>query len=154
MPAALVEHIKARLPNVDPQIVDEHLRRLDARYFARFSEEEIAAHIVGLADLGIGQAVKVLGSQREPGTLVCTVLAFDHMGAFSLIAGVVSAMGFNILSGDIFTWAAPDAQTPREMTLRRKRIIDHLAISAEAATGDDAWLERLSATLAGNLRGA
>ena len=99
MPAALVERIKARLATVDPRVVDEHLRRLDERYFTRFSEDEIASQIAGLASLGTGVPVKVLGSRREPGALVCTVLAFDHLGAFSLIAGVLSAMGFNILSG-------------------------------------------------------
>lgn len=149
MPPALVEHIMARLPSVDPRIIDEHVRRLDKRYFARFSEEEIATHVEGLAGLGTAEAVKVLGSQRTSGALICTVLAFDHLGAFSLIAGVVSAMGFNILSGDIFTWAAPDARTPREMRLRRKRIIDQLALTPGPAPADDAWLQKLSATLAG-----
>ncbi len=149
MPPAPIEHIRARLPGVDARIIDEHVRRLDQRYFTRFSEEEIASHIAGLSDLGTGRAVKVLGSHREPHTIVCTVLAFDHLGAFSLIAGVVSAMGFNILSGDIFTWAPPDGQTPREIGLRRKRIIDQLAMTTDPAPVDDAWLDKLSATLEG-----
>ena len=85
----------------------------------------------------------------EPGALVCTVLAFDHLGAFSLIAGVLSAMGFNILSGDIFTWAPPDERTPRDGALRRKRIIDQLTVTGAGAAEDETWLERLSATLAG-----
>ena len=149
MPAALVERIKARLATVDPRVVDEHLRRLDERYFTRFSEDEIASQIAGLASLGTGVPVKVLGSRREPGALVCTVLAFDHLGAFSLIAGVLSAMGFNILSGDIFTWAPPDERTPRDGALRRKRIIDQLTVTGAGAAEDETWLERLSATLAG-----
>ena len=35
----------------------------------------------------------------------CTVIAFDYPGEFSIITGILGATGFNILSGDVFTWA-------------------------------------------------
>jgi hypothetical protein len=40
------------LLNMDPRLVREHSTRLDARHFQRFSEEEIATHVGGLARLG------------------------------------------------------------------------------------------------------
>ncbi len=146
MAAALIEHILSRLPEVDQRIVEEHLRRLDERYFARFSEEEIVSHLAALAALSGTQPVRILVSEGEAGRLVCTILAFDHQGAFSLIAGVLSAMGFDINSGDIFTWGPPDTRSPRDLSLRRRRIIDEFAGTVSPA-GDEAWLERLSATL-------
>ena len=109
MPPSLVERIKDRLPGLNPRLVDEHMRRLDERYFERFCEDEIAAHLEGLAVLGSGHPVQVIAGTAARGTPAYTVLAFDHQGAFSLISGVLSALGFDIRSGDIFTWAPPDS---------------------------------------------
>ncbi len=127
MAASLAERIKTRLPGLNPLLVEEHLRRLDERYFERFSEEEIAAHLEGIALLGSGRPVRVIAARNAQVTPACTVLAFDHQGAFSLIAGVLSAMGFDIRSGDIFTWGPPDSSTPKDLFLRRKRIIDEFS---------------------------
>jgi glutamate-ammonia-ligase adenylyltransferase len=123
------------------------LRRLDERYFEHFSEEEIAAHIEGLAGLSNQKASQVFTSKKDSGDVVCTVLAFDHQGAFSLIAGVLSAFGFNVISGDIFTWGPPDPGTPRALSLRRRRIIDEFVGTTAPDAWDDSWEERFSRTL-------
>ena len=147
MPPSLVERIKDRLPGLNPRLVDEHMRRLDERYFERFCEDEIAAHLEGLAVLGSGHPVQVIAGTAARGTPAYTVLAFDHQGAFSLISGVLSALGFDIRSGDIFTWAPPDSRTPRDLFLRRRRIIDEFAGTEAAGADDEGWREKLFATL-------
>jgi glutamate-ammonia-ligase adenylyltransferase len=148
MSPSLSERIKDRLPGLNPRLVDEHVRRLDERYFQRFSEDEIAAHLEGLAVLGGGHPVQVIAAAATGGLPVYTVLAFDHQGAFSLISGVLSALGFDIRSGDIFTWGSPDSRTPRDLFLRRRRIIDEFAgVTAPGAGRDEAWREKLCETL-------
>ena len=111
------------LPDVDRPFVEEHLRRLDAGYFKRFDAAHVARHVRLLASLTPEKPV-ALDVEEGPEGTICTVLAFDYPGAFSFIAGVLSSMGFDIGSGDIFTWSAARDDTPRTLGLRRRRIID------------------------------
>jgi len=139
--------LQERLPGVSRQLIAEHVRRCDARYFERFSEAEIAGHLRGLSCLGPAQGAAVQVARYEGGSLGCTVLAFDHRGAFSLISGVLSALGFDIGSGDIFTWGAPDGQSPADLALRRRRLIDQFIGTVDAGEWDEAWTERLTGRL-------
>ena len=107
MAAITAETIASSLPGTDPRLVAEHLARMDARYFERFALPEVARHCEGLAALGPERTATVQVRVMNGGDLACTVLAFDHPGAFSLIVGVLSSLGFDISSGDIFTWSTP-----------------------------------------------
>jgi glutamate-ammonia-ligase adenylyltransferase len=140
-------------PGVDPDLIQQHLARLDGRYFARFSPEEIAGHLAALSTLTADHPASVTVLVQDSGEVACTVLAFDHPGAFSLIAGVLSSMGYDIRSGDIFTWAAPRPDTPRSLALRRKRIIDHFTGSVDVERYNDDWQATLERTLAGVFAG-
>ena len=144
---ALASRIAQRLPEVSHRLIDEHLRRLDERYFDRFGEEEIAAHVSGLAALGPARGVCVQVAALAQGMLGCTVLAFDHRGAFSLISGVLSAMGFDITSGDIFTWGAPEPSSPSVLLLRRRRIIDQFTGTVSEDAWDETWADRVALRL-------
>ena len=86
-------------------------RPLDARYFERFGTVEIARHVGAVSALGRGVPAAVLVDPGQRGVRV-TVVAYDHPGAFSAIAGVLSSMGFDIVGGDIFTWTRPSAGVP------------------------------------------
>jgi [glutamine synthetase] adenylyltransferase / [glutamine synthetase]-adenylyl-L-tyrosine phosphorylase len=156
-----VEHLRASLAGLDPALAEEHLSRLDSRYLERFSPLETASHVRDLAALTAADPVQVRISRTDvaagepPVALDCTVLAFDHPGAFSLVTGVLSSAGFHILSGDIFTYA--DARPPGAGgktadapagALRRKRIIDTFTGTVDPEDWDEeAWAERLSGRL-------
>ncbi|HTP57789.1 MAG TPA: hypothetical protein VMM82_02660, partial [Spirochaetia bacterium] len=147
MADSLSQRITSRLPGLNPLLVEEHLRRLDERYLQRFTEEEIVSHLEGIAVLVSERPVKVISASDAQGAPTCTIVAFDHQGAFSLISGVLSAMGFDIRSGDIFTWGQPDFQTPRDLFLRRRRIIDEFSGTIAQNALDSAWRETLSRRL-------
>jgi [glutamine synthetase] adenylyltransferase / [glutamine synthetase]-adenylyl-L-tyrosine phosphorylase len=161
------------LQDVDPSLTREHLSRLDDRYFLRFSAEQVAEHIRALAALSTERQAAVL-TRRLPASRVsappdnpeaagaaveCTVLAFDHPGAFSLIAGILSSMGLDIHSGEIFTYAAPPplasarqgrggARAAEESAaLRRRRIIDQFTGFVSAADLGEEWERMLDARL-------
>ncbi len=133
---------------MDPRLIAEHVSRLDSRYFERFDRGAIARHLEGLASITPARAA-VLQVERLPeGELACTVLAFDYPGAFSLITGVLSSLGFDIRSGDIFTWSPARPDAPRSLELRRRRIIDRFTgIVAEGDWSED-WEPSLAARLA------
>ncbi|MGA2477780.1 MAG: glutamate-ammonia-ligase adenylyltransferase, partial [Spirochaetia bacterium] len=97
--------------------------------------------------LDAGRSAAVVVKASAEGRVACTVLAFDHAGAFSLIVGVLASLGLNISSGDIFTWSAPLPGTPRTREMRRKRIIDHFTGTVSPAQWNDGWEPALSARL-------
>jgi glutamate-ammonia-ligase adenylyltransferase len=156
--AVSADHLRAQLPGVDPRLVDEHLGRLDARYFERFGPVEIASHVAGLAALSERDPARLLIRQTtlegfpQGSAFECTVLDFDHPGVFSLITGVLSSMGLDILSGDIFTYGpsrlqgnrrGSAASTEKLAELRRKRIIDRFSGVLGDADRDEGWEARL-----------
>ncbi len=132
---------------VDPRLVEQHLARLDSRYFDRFSREEIARHVEGIARLGPQQPAVAQVASSDTGPVSCTVLAFDHPGAFSLIAGTLSSLGFDIQSGDIFTWAAAPSGSSLPGDLRRRRLIDHFTGVVPSADRSETWEATLQARL-------
>jgi UTP:GlnB (protein PII) uridylyltransferase len=139
-------------PAPNDRVAREHRERLDARYAARFTPEEIERHVAGLSALGPGTAAVVqarmlaqAAAGRAAVPLEVTVLAFDHPGAFSAIVGVLSSMGFDIRAGDVFTWAPPTTGTPNDLALRRRRIVDCLTGAVPREAWDEGWTDRLDA---------
>jgi [glutamine synthetase] adenylyltransferase / [glutamine synthetase]-adenylyl-L-tyrosine phosphorylase len=125
-------------PDVDPRLAAEHLARLDARYFERFTAEEVARHAAAISSLSTDRPAAVLVDPVGRSVKV-TVAAFDHAGAFAALAGILSSLGFNIEGGDIFTWSRPAAESPRELHLRRRRIIDTFTGTVHPSKWDEAW---------------
>jgi glutamate-ammonia-ligase adenylyltransferase len=143
MPTISPDQLVSLAPGVDRRFAAEHAARLDERYFQRFEPAEIARHLGALTSVGPGTPAAVLVEPDPPRTRV-TVLAFDHPGAFSAIAGVLASMGFNISGGEIFTWTRPGPDTPREMELRKRRIIDSFTGTVASSHADESWPSRLS----------
>jgi glutamate-ammonia-ligase adenylyltransferase len=140
----------------DQRLLTEHLARLRDRYFKIFSKEDQRRHVASLARLTPQHPVDVLLDRRKDGTVDCTVLAFDYPSEFSIITGILSGMGFDIVSGDAFTYEGVPEKTrklPRKFTklwdeaplLKRRRIIDHFSGRVESPVSFEAW--------AGEMRG-
>jgi len=134
---------------VDERLVREHLDRLDASYFQRFSTEDIVRHLRGLARIEPGHPVEVLAETGPDSRVNCTVLAFDYPGEFSLITGIMAGLGFNIISGGIHTYARvqsePVKRFRRSWTDRqpdpwhRRRIVDHFSGSVQTELSLEEW---------------
>jgi glutamate-ammonia-ligase adenylyltransferase len=131
----------------DRTLAEEHTARLDARYFERFTQEEIERHVEAIASLAPERPAALIIEQvpdpADAHALACTVLAFDHPGAFSAIAGILSSSGFDIKAGDIFTWSPPSRSSPRDPGLRRRRIIDQFSGTVAPSLWDASWGDQL-----------
>jgi glutamate-ammonia-ligase adenylyltransferase len=137
-------------PSAYEAVQAEHLARLGERYFKIFSEKDLERHLHALARLSPERPVEVLLHPRRDGTLDCTVLAFDYPGEFSVITGVLAGMGFDILSGDVFTYEGVPRHKPGRPRIlekvrekaeihKRRRIIDHFSGVFESPLPFDAW---------------
>jgi glutamate-ammonia-ligase adenylyltransferase len=149
-----IDQVKAACPGIDEGLVREHIARLTERYFRSFPAEAVYRHLDALARLSPTNPVEVLFDQGDSEALACTVLGFDYPALFSLIAGVLAAMGFNILSGDVFTYERTSQSTTKEpgrrrqglpsrAFLERRRIVDHFAGVVDTALSFKAWAAEL-----------
>ena len=146
------------LPPEAERLLAEHLSRLDDRYFRIFGEVDLHRHFRTLASLSPDHPAEVLLGQRKDGTVDCTVLAFDYPSEFSMITGILAGMGFNILSGDVFTYEGvpgkileSHGRTLRkreEILLKRRRIIDHFTGMVESPFPPEAWAAELKQKMA------
>jgi [glutamine synthetase] adenylyltransferase / [glutamine synthetase]-adenylyl-L-tyrosine phosphorylase len=153
------EELREACPGVDARLIGEHLERLDRSYFDRFTPVEIRAHVEGLSRLSPEHPVEAIVRREKDGGLACTVLAFDYPFEFSVITGVLSSMGLNILAGDIFTYEKPRAGAPAHGRapriergqpidpLRRRRIVDHFSGQLAADLTFEAWVCELASRL-------
>jgi len=151
-----LETLRAACPDADPRLLAEHLERLGDRYFGLFSEARICEHLRRLAGLTPDRPVSVMVEGLPGGAVACTLLGFDYPGAFSLMVGVMASMGFQIRSGEVFTYArvpeagvpgAPGARRrpgpPRRDPLERRRIVNHLVGTGAPPEALDAWSAEL-----------
>ncbi|MBU1734832.1 MAG: glutamate-ammonia-ligase adenylyltransferase, partial [Verrucomicrobia bacterium] len=132
----ILADLRAQCPDIPEPALNEYLARLDENYFAVFSLPQMHAHLRALERLRPEHPVEIIFEPGPEGQTACTVLAFDYPAEFSLITGVLSAMGFDILSGDVFTYAhaKAEAAAPRrrsesndEVLLKRRKIIDRFS---------------------------
>jgi len=157
-------------PETEPKFINEHSVRLEDRYFQYFPEEAVAEHLRVLWGLSPEQPVQSLVQPREKSRLEVTVLAFDYPGEFSLITGILAASGFNILSGEVYTYSRYQPMPEEETTagakrgsfasrlrksksirtdpLHRRRIIDHFVGSVASRLTPEVWEIQLQNHLA------
>jgi len=161
-PPRSVETLHGLCPSVPRALVEAHLARLQDDYFEAFPAETIARHLDALALLSAEQPAQVRFEAVGEGRVTCTVLAFDQPSEFALITGCLAAHGFQIESGQVFTYAEAQSATlpsrrpgrgparrPRIDPLRRRRIVDCFTGRIDTGWQGDrqAWETSVEATL-------
>ena len=147
-------------PDVDPELFQEHFSRLPERYFQRFSCSEIRLHLAALSRISARHPVEVLLEPRGGGSTDCTVLAFDYPGVFSLMTGVFAATGFDVTSGEVFTYAPASHHPGRPVAgtgpgrsgldpraLMRRRIVNFFSGAVATALPSQTWAGELRRNL-------
>jgi glutamate-ammonia-ligase adenylyltransferase len=94
----------ASSPQFPPPDIQQHLTRMDPSYAATFSEEEIKQHAALAKQLDEHTLVKVDAISLDDENWRVTIVAYDYLGALSVICGLLFVYGFNILDGEIFTY--------------------------------------------------
>ena len=134
------QELKKICPDVPDDLLRAHLGRLDENYYGIFTLEQVKSHVCGLAGLAKDHPVNVFYEEGRDGTMACTVLAYDYPSEFSLITGILAATGFNIVSGNIFTYAhAPAGSSSGGEKKLRRMIIDRFAGVVRADCAKEEW---------------
>ena len=149
-------------PEVDESFIKDHISRLSERYFAGFSADDICGHLRALWRLDSDNPLEMLVERRKDGSVDCTVLGFDYPSVFSVITGILAAIGFSIVSGDIYTYgrATPRKQrktagrrlprrTAGQDQFRRRRIIDHFSGIISEGYPFGKWVDEFRKRLTG-----
>lgn len=149
--------LRVQCPDIPEPALNEYLARLDENYFAVFSLPQMQAHLHALERLRPEHPVEVIFEPGPEGQTACTVLAFDYPAEFSLITGVLSAMDFDIFSGDVFTYTHAKAEeaAPRrrrskshdEVLLKRRKIIDRFCGVIRHDLAPEDWRRELGKRL-------
>ena len=102
--------------------MDQWLERMPARYFNECSEAQVNAHRQMQQQLSDQTpfAIEVRAAESDPELTSVTIVAYDYPAEFSIITGLLSATGFNIVSGDVYTSRSEEPkQEIDEKALRR-----------------------------------
>ena len=131
------ESLKRSMPDMDEEVLKGHLNRLGHDYFKRFSTEHIARHLSAISRLSSRNPVELIIDRIRDDEIECTVLGFDYPGEFSLITGILAGTGFNVMSGDVYTYEKSNDNavkgryqrkmfplSPIDDALHRRKIID------------------------------
>ncbi len=147
--------LQALCPDLNEAWIVQHLDRLDDRYFNSYGHTTIAHHLNLMAHLSSSHPVAIDVQPSVQGGLSVTLFSFDYPAVFSLIAGVLSGMGFEILSGGSHTYKRqpPSMAGGRrfktyagKMNLppwARRKIIDHFTGTLAVEQPLQTWSDRL-----------
>ena len=120
------------LQDIPEELVTHHLQRLESDYFLSASVPQLVRHLLLLRSLSQAKPVAVeiithplseLTSSSKSSALdfKLDLVAFDSMGAFSVLCGLLSLSGLNLLSGASYTYqklAEPSKETSRSQGLK------------------------------------
>jgi [glutamine synthetase] adenylyltransferase / [glutamine synthetase]-adenylyl-L-tyrosine phosphorylase len=152
--------LKKSMPEINEELLEAHYNRLAGDYFKRFSEEHIKRHVLAVSRLTSKHPVEIIIDRIRDDEIQCTVLAFDYPGELSMITGVLAGSGFNVMSGDVYTYAmSGDADintglrpkryplSPSQEAFHRRKIIDFFSGALINPLYFDEWSERFRKNL-------
>jgi glutamate-ammonia-ligase adenylyltransferase len=129
--------------DVETDILQDFVSRMDQDYFSAFPSTLLADHIALAALLTPEHPSEVRFTKLDGGRWTITIVAYDYFSEFATICGLLSAFGLNIEEGRIFTSvetdqtrsgrsAGPYAARMRPQGrpgLTRKKIVDVFTVS-------------------------
>ncbi|TAL31652.1 MAG: glutamate-ammonia-ligase adenylyltransferase [Spirochaetes bacterium] len=137
------DSLRSALSGIDPGFAEWYLGAFSDSYYSSFGEPEITRHCATLAGLSAGTPV-FLDAREDSLGISMTVIGYDHPGVLSMITGVLSAMGFQTVSGRIFSSsrAAP-------LPSGRRVIIDRFRGALAGAIYSPLWIADVRRHVAG-----
>ena len=145
---SIIKTLTSLCPDVDDEVVQDFVSRMDPDYFERFQPDVIAHHIQLASRLTPDHPCELSVLDKRAGRSEISIVAYDYFSEFAAICGVLSAFGLNIEEGRIYTFTgATPSRSPRRETpssagrpksrpgLSRKKIVDVFLVHPLDRTG-------------------
>ncbi|RPH77960.1 MAG: hypothetical protein EHM80_11405, partial [Nitrospiraceae bacterium] len=138
---SIIKTLASLCPDVDDEVVQDFVSRMDPEYFARFQPDTIAHHIQLANQLTPDHPCELSVLDKRAGRSEISIVAYDYFSEFAAICGVLSAFGLNIEEGRIYTFmgatpSGPTAGRPKGRPgLSRKKIVDVFLVHPIDRTG-------------------
>src|SRR5215510_8407052 len=145
---SIIKTLVSLCPDVDDEVVQDFVSRMDPEYFEWFQPDTIAHHIQLASRLTPDHPCELSVLVKSEGRSEISIVAYDYFSEFAAICGVLSAIGLNIEEGRIYTFmgAAPSPSARRETSspigrpkgrpgLSRKKIVDVFLVHPLDHTG-------------------
>ena len=127
---SIIKTVASLCPDVDEEVVQDFVSRMDPEYFERFQPDTIAHHIQLASRLTPDHPCELSVLDKGAGRSEISIVAYDYFSEFAAICGVLSAFGLNIEEGRIYTFveATPPSlsagRSKGRPGLSRKKIVD------------------------------
>ena len=110
---SIIKTLASLCPDVDNEIIQDFVSRMDPEYFERFPPDTIAHHIQLASRLTPEHPCELSILDKQAGQSEISIVAYDYFSEFAAICGVLSAFGLNIEEGRIYTFmgATPPPST-------------------------------------------
>ena len=142
----LLQTLRPLCAEVDQDVLQDFVSRMDPEYFDRFAPHEIARHITLAGRLDLDHPCQVGFKTSEDGLFEIVVVAYDYFSEFATLCGLLSAFGLDIREGQVYTFAEtqPPPASPRvgsvplrnrrrgRAGLARKKIVDRFLVKPVA----------------------
>ncbi|HVW02644.1 MAG TPA: glutamine synthetase adenylyltransferase, partial [Planctomycetaceae bacterium] len=123
-----------------PGSVARHVSRMEQSYTETFTGDEITRHAEMAQRIDDERLMELDAIPLDGDRWRVTIVAYDYLGELSLICGLLFAYGFDILEGQVFTYAPDRTDGDRPEDARRK-IVDAFTVRAAHETvGPDIWV--------------
>jgi len=97
--------ISTRFEQLNPDYLSDHFKRMDSDYFLRFSEDDIARHIMMIEKITKTNLCEIYPLKVSNNQWLLIITAFDYCYEFSKIAGLLSSYYLDIIEGESFTYS-------------------------------------------------
>ena len=138
---SIIKTLASLCPDVDDEVIQDFVSRMDPEYFERFQPDTIAHHIQLASRLTPDHPCELSVLDKRAGRSEISIVAYDYFSEFAAICGVLSAFGLNIEEGRIYTFvdATPSPSTASRPKVRpglsRKKIVDVFLVHPIDRTG-------------------
>ncbi len=93
----------------------DHAEQMPPSYRDIFTEEEVRRHALLAGRLRRDHLAEVEATPLEGGRWRLTIVGYDYFGELSAICGLLTAHGFDILEGNVFTTEEETSDSPRRI---------------------------------------
>lgn len=123
--------LKEKFKDLEAELIQDHVDRLDHEYFQLYSEEQIHADLSAIAGLEKGATFDLRLSELGDGVAL-NFVSLDFFGLHSILTGVLFLCGYSIQKGSYFSYSeAQQNAYPKDRLafFRKLKNIDMLILS-------------------------